>query len=114
MTDPAGAFRHAQELHRRGELASALLAYDELLARWPAHAEALHYSGVALYQSGRASAAAERIERSLKSDSREAEPWCNLALVYQALGRRDEAIGALREALGRAPGQAEIWSNFAS
>jgi len=114
MTDPAGVFRHALELHRRGELAKALLAYDELLVRWPAHAEALHYSGVALYQSGRASAAAERIERSLKSDSREAEPWCNLALVYQALGRRDEAIGALREALGRAPGQAEIWSNLAS
>ncbi|HXX86317.1 MAG TPA: tetratricopeptide repeat protein [Casimicrobiaceae bacterium] len=114
MTDPVAAFRHALDLHRQGQLTQALAAYDELLARWPAHAETLHYSGLALYQSGRADAAVERIERSLRSDARAAEPWCNLALAYGALGRHDAAVDALREALQRSPRQAEIWNNLAS
>jgi predicted O-linked N-acetylglucosamine transferase (SPINDLY family) len=114
MTDPTPAFRHAFDLHRRGQLSQAIAAYDALLAQWPSHAEAWHYSGLALYQSGRAAAAVERIERSLRSDAQGFEAWGNLALVYQALERHDEAIHALREALRRAPRETEIWNNLAS
>ena len=53
----------------------------------PAHADALHYSGVLLYQTGRLEAAAASIERSLKIAPHMADAWCNLALVYQAQGR---------------------------
>ena len=114
MIDPAPAFRHAFDLHRSGQLGQAIAAYDALLAQWPTHADALHYSGLACYQSGRADAAVERIERSLKSDARGFEAWSNLALAYQALQRYDEAIHALREALRRAPRETEIWNNLAS
>lgn len=114
MIDPAPAFRHAFDLHRSGQLSQAIAAYDALLAQWPSHADALHYSGLAFYQSGRADAAVERIERSLRSDARGFEAWCNLALAYEALQRYDEAIHALREALRRAPRETEIWNNLAS
>ena len=114
MSDPAAAFHLAFELHRRGDLAQALAAYDELLARWPAHADTLHYSGLALYQSGKADAAVERIERSLESDASAADAWCNLALAYEAVGRPDAAVSALREALKRDPRRSEIWNNLGS
>ena len=114
MIDPTPAFRHAFGLHRSGQLSQAIAAYDALLARWPSHADALHYSGLALYQSGRADAAVERIERSLRADARGFEVWSNLALAYEALQRYDEAIHALREALRRAPRETEIWNNLAS
>jgi predicted O-linked N-acetylglucosamine transferase (SPINDLY family) len=114
MTSPAAAFQRAFDLHLRGQLAQALAAYDDLLLRAPTHADALHYSGLALYQSGRPDAAVERIERSLKTDAHAAEPWCNLALAYQALGRHDAAITALNESLRRNPRQPELWNNLAS
>src|SRR5215471_6924702 len=114
MIDPTPAFQHAFDLHRSGQLSQAIAAYDALLVQWPSHADALHYSGLAFYQSGRADAAVERIERSLKSDARGFEVWSNLALAYEALQRYDEAIHALREALRRAPRETEIWNNLAS
>jgi protein O-GlcNAc transferase len=114
MTNPSAAFQRAFDLHRRGQLLQALAAYDDLLLRWPTHADTLHYSGLALYQSGRPDAAAERIERSLKIDARAAEAWCNLALAYQALARHDAAITALNEALRRNRREPEIWNNLAS
>jgi protein O-GlcNAc transferase len=113
MTNPAVAFKRAFDLHQRGQLVQALAAYDKLLRRLPAHADALHYSGLALYQSGQPDAAIERIERSLKTNAHAAEPWCNLALVYQAVGRHEAAIAALNESLRRDPRQPEIWNSLA-
>ncbi|MEO8739327.1 MAG: tetratricopeptide repeat protein [Casimicrobiaceae bacterium] len=112
MSQPAQAFERAIELHRKGQLAQAIAAYDALLERWPAHAETLHYSGVALYQSGRLDAAQERLERSLQSEPNAAPAWCNLALVLQARGQADAAIAALNEAVGRNPGVPALWNNL--
>jgi len=81
-TDSGVAFARAFELHRDGKLAQALAAYEALLKRWPGHAEALHYSGLLLYQTGRLDAAVAKIESSLKSAPGSADAWCNLALVY--------------------------------
>jgi protein O-GlcNAc transferase len=113
MANPAVAFQRAFDLHQRGQLVQALAAYDKLLRRLPTHADALHYSGLALYQSGQPNAAIERIERSLKTNAYAAEPWCNLALIYQAVGRQDAAIAALKESLRRDPRQPEIWNSLA-
>ena len=112
MSQPAQAFERAIELHRKGQLAQAIAAYDALLERWPAHAETLHYSGVALYQSGRLDAAQERLERSLRSKPDAAAAWCNLALVLQARGQAGEAISALREAVRHDPAVPAIWNNL--
>ena len=104
---------YAFSLYRRGCIDESLAAYDAFLSEWPAHAEALHLSGLALYAKDRPSEAASRIERSLQVDGSRVEAWCNLALVYQALGRRTATIAALREALRRDDRQPEIWSNLA-
>jgi len=112
-TNPGAAFARAFELHRDGKLTQALAAYEALLARWPGHAQALHHSGVLLYQTGRLDAAVARIESSLKSAPGSAEAWCNLALVYQAQGRLPQAVAALTEALRHESGQPQIWNNLA-
>ena len=113
-TDSGVAFERAFELHRDGKLAQALTAYEALLKRWPGHAEALHYSGVLLYQTGRLDAAVTKIESSLKRAPGSADAWCNLALVYQAQGRLQPAIAALTEAVRHESCQPQIWNNLAA
>lgn len=110
---PGTLFQRAFELHRRGYAQEALAAYEQLLQRWPSHAEALHHSGLLLAQTGRLDDAVLRIERSLKSKPRAAEAWSNLALVFQAQRRFDEAIGALNEALRHGPHNSAILNNLA-
>jgi protein O-GlcNAc transferase len=78
------------------------------------HAQALHFSGLVLHQTGQPDAAAQRIEQSLRIDARSPDPWCNLALVYRALNRLDAAVDALQEALKRDPKLAEAWNNLAN
>ena len=112
MSQPSQAFQRAIELHRKGQLAQAIAAYDALLERWPAHAETLHYSGVALYQSGHLYAAQERLQRSLQSEPNAAPAWCNLALVLQAQGQASEAIDALNQAVRHDPELPAIWNNL--
>jgi protein O-GlcNAc transferase len=113
QTDPTAAFEHAFGLHRDGKLVQALTAYEAVLERWPGHADALHYSGVLLYQTGRLDVAAAHIERSLKIASGAADAWCNLALVYQAQGGLEKAVAALREAVRHESRQPAIWNNLA-
>jgi len=108
---PGAMFQRAFELHRKGDVTQALEAYDQLLKRWPLHAETLHYSGVLLFQTGKLDDAITRIEHSLQSDPRAADAWCNLALVYQAQGRYDKALGALNEALRHQPRDPVILNN---
>ncbi len=91
----------------------ALAAYERLLRRRPAHADALHYSGVLLYQTGRLEQAAAAIERSLKIAPQVADAWCNFALVLQAQGHMDRAESALRQAVQRDPQQPQFWNNLA-
>jgi len=113
MPSPA-SLQQAFHLHQQGRLQEALAAYEQFLAQQPMHAEALHFSGLVLYQVGQPDAAAQHIEQSLKIDSHSPDPWCNLALVYQALNRLDAAVHALQEALQRDPKLAEAWSNLAN
>jgi predicted O-linked N-acetylglucosamine transferase (SPINDLY family) len=111
--DSSASFRHAFGLHQQGRLQEAFAAYEQLLARHPMHAGALHFSGVVLHQAGQSEAAARRIEQSLRVDPSVPDPWCNLALVYQELNRIDAALNALQEALRRDPNLAEAWNNLA-
>src|SRR5213080_4966648 len=82
LNNPTDAFERAFGLHRDGKHEQALSAYEAVLERWPGHADALHYSGILLYQAGRLDVATANIERSLKIAPGVAEAWCNLALVY--------------------------------
>ncbi|MEP6942955.1 MAG: tetratricopeptide repeat protein [Betaproteobacteria bacterium] len=108
---PGAMFERAYALHLQGAVAQALAAYDQLLERWPLHAETLHYSGVLMYQTGRFDEAIQRIEHSLESEPRAADAWCNLGVVFQAQGRYDKALSALNEALRHQPRNPAILNN---
>lgn len=103
MSSTASAFDRAYGLQQRGKFREALEGYATVLAVEPDHAPALHFSGVALHQSGDHGGAVERIRKSIAIDPASAEPWSNLALALDVLGQREAAINALKEAARRAP-----------
>ena len=107
-------FDRAFRLHQEGKLREAFFRYDAILKADPAHADALHYSGVVLFQAGKHEAAAERIRAALNVQPAQPDAWSNLALVLEAVGRHDAAVGALRQAVQHAPDSAQIWSNLAA
>ena len=107
-------FERAFRLHQQGKLREAFLRYDAVLKADPAHAPALHYSGVVLLQAGKPVEAIERIRASIGIDGASHEAWSNLALALEAVDRREAAINAFKEAARLAPGTAEVWSNLAA
>lgn len=108
------AFERALAAHRQGKLREAFLRYDAILKADPAHAQALHLSGVVLHQAGQSAAASERIRAALDVDPSQAEAWSNLAQALAATGRHAAALAALKEALRRAPQAADIAVNLAA
>lgn len=94
--------RHARAAHERGALADAEGGYLELLGIDPRHAEASHMLGVLRFQQGKLQDAETLIRQSIE--------WkpvplslANYAAVLVGLGRREEALGKLDEALALNP-----------
>ena len=69
---PRDALQQAISLHQQGRLADAEQLYRQILARQPAHFDALHLLGVVRMQQGRGLEALELIEKALKVDPRSA------------------------------------------
>ena len=107
-------FDRAFRLHQQGKLREAYFRYDAILKAQPAHAGALHYSGVVLFQAGKHAEAAERIRAALDLEPSQPDAWSNLALVLDAAGRPDAAMNALRQAVQHAPDSPQIWANLAA
>jgi predicted O-linked N-acetylglucosamine transferase (SPINDLY family) len=110
--DPRAA--RAAQLHRDGKLAEAIAAYDAILRDEPRNAHALHYSGVAHYQSGDLRQAFERLRASVNLDGTKPDAWSNLGLVLQAIGHRRAAIETFERAAELDPASDEIALNLAA
>lgn len=93
----------ARQRHRAGDVGGAETAYRSVLARDPAHADALYLLGIATHQRGRHGEAAALIERAIASDGSKAEYWRNLAMIRGADGRLEDAVAAAGQALARDP-----------
>ncbi len=106
-------FDRAFRLHQEGKLREAWFRYEAVLKAQPAHAAALHYSGVVLYQAGKHAQAAERIRAALALQPAQPDAWSNLALVLDAVGRREAAVNAHKEALRYSPDAPELLVNLA-
>jgi tetratricopeptide (TPR) repeat protein len=89
------AFAH----HQRGDLRSARDLYQEVLARQPKHAHALHLLGVLSHQEGRNESAKALISEAISADPRIADMHNNLGEVVRTLGEAREAARHYREAL---------------
>src|SRR5947209_17573940 len=107
-------FDRALSLHQQGKLREAWFRYDAILKAQPAHAGALHYSGVVLFQAGKHQEAAQRIQAALKLEPAQPDAWSNLALVLESAGRPDAAVNALRQAVAHSPESPQLWANLAA
>ena len=95
----ANKLRSAVEEHRSGNLAAALRVYDEVLAKSPDHADALHLKGLVAFQSGGSDDAEVSIRRAIELRPGEVEFRANLAAVLLRQDRIDEAEQACRDVL---------------
>jgi predicted O-linked N-acetylglucosamine transferase (SPINDLY family) len=105
-------YRGAIRAHQQGQATIAGKLYDDILARQPDHAGALHLKGVLALQAGDYATAADLIERSLKLEPRHALALSNLGVAYRALKRHDAAIEVLRKSVALDPKSADAWGNL--
>jgi predicted TPR repeat methyltransferase len=84
--------------HEAGELAAAETLYREVLARDPAHPDALHLLGLVAHAAGDFAAAAAGIRHALALRPGEAVFHYNLANVLRDAGQLDDAIASYRAA----------------
>ncbi|MGD1278117.1 MAG: tetratricopeptide repeat protein [Tepidisphaeraceae bacterium] len=119
-------FDLALQHHRRGQLQEARELCLGIVAREPEHADALHTLGVIALQGGQSQAAVEWIGRAISiyvdraNDSPQveslrrdlAESHGNLGIALGRVGRLDDAITALRQALVFRPDSAEVYNNL--
>jgi cytochrome c-type biogenesis protein CcmH len=122
--DPANAragFWLGVAKEQSGKLAEAADAYKALVARGlPAHVEAVvkqRLAGVEARLSGAPSPDADQaamingmvsgLAERLKTDGSDLEGWLKLMRAYTVLGRRDDALGALKQAQGNFAGNQE-------
>src|SRR5262249_38244584 len=91
--------RTAITLHENRRLDEAALAYDRVLARDAANADALHLRGVLAYQQGNLTYAVELINRAVALSPGNAAFHCNLGEVHRALGQLDRAVTCCQQAL---------------
>jgi predicted O-linked N-acetylglucosamine transferase (SPINDLY family) len=104
----------AAALHREGKLRDAIAAYDAILRAEPRNAHALHYSGVAHYQTGNLKEAFERLRAAVNLDGTKPDAWSNLGLVLQAIGHRRAAVEVFEKAAQLDPASTEILCNLAA
>jgi protein O-GlcNAc transferase len=102
------AFAH----HRAGRFAEARVAYDEVLALAPQHADALHYSGLAAFQSGDVDTALERLERAVAAEPQRPRIYSDLGAVLRMKGQVEAARSALERAVAADPGHTQAWHNL--
>ncbi|WP_322062193.1 tetratricopeptide repeat protein [Paraburkholderia sp. J63] len=109
---PAARLAGALEAHGAGRLEEAQATYRVLVERDPAHADALHYWGVARHQLGDHRGALALMDRALAHAPADAVCWSNRGVAALALGQHAEAAQNLREALRLAPGFADAHNNL--
>lgn len=98
--------------HRAGRLAEAEQAYRLVLEMHPRNAQAMHLLGLVAFQVDQPAAAAKCVESAIKVDAMQAPFWADLAEIYRALSRMDEAVAAYRRALEINPNMADAWTHF--
>ncbi len=89
----------AIQLHQSGNIQAAVDRYKRILAQEPENPNALHFIGLAQYQSGQPSTAMEAMWRSLVLIEKEPEFFSNYSATAWSAGRYAEGIWAAEHAL---------------
>ena len=108
--DEAVAF--AVQLQQSEQFSAAAGIYRKILEVAPDRADAIHYSGVLAYQTGRAEEAVALIEKSLELEPDRADWYSNFGIVLRDQLRLEDAIAACRRATTLDPNHANAYSNL--
>src|SRR5262245_27354275 len=98
--------------HAAGRLQQAEQIYRQILQQDPQHADAWHLLGVVAHQVGQHAVASDYIGRAIQAAPRVATYHCNLASVYRALSRLDDAIVSYEQALELQPDFPDAHNNL--
>ena len=102
----------AIEMHRAGQLATAVQLYQAVLAVEQENADALHLLGVLNHQQGNHARAVELIGLAVAVRPNAHIFHANLAEAYRAQGQFDRAVGCCRAALRLWPDYPEALCNL--
>jgi tetratricopeptide (TPR) repeat protein len=98
--------------HRAGRLAEAWACYAAILKLQPAHADALHLSGLIAREEGDLAASERLIVQAIQSRSSVAVFHYNLGYTYELLGKQSEAVECYRCAVSLDPGNLAAVQRF--
>jgi predicted O-linked N-acetylglucosamine transferase (SPINDLY family) len=102
-----GLFEQAMAHHRAGQLVEAERLYHRVLGENPDHGDALFLLAGLDLQSGRASAAVDKLNRATAVSPANAAYFTNLGEAYRRLGKHQDAMRALLRAMQIQPRMAE-------
>jgi predicted TPR repeat methyltransferase len=102
----------ALQIHRRGRLVEAKTLYRKILDVAPDYADAQHFFGVLMHQSGDSDAAVELINRSIALNPGQPNYFNNLGNVLVEAGRPGEATDAYERVIALAPDHANAHNNL--
>jgi protein O-GlcNAc transferase len=98
-SDIEAKFQEAVGKHQLGDLARAAVLYRKVLARAPAHPDALQLLGLVEAQAGKYAAAADLLGRSVRIRPQDAATWINYGNVLLGLQRPVDALAAYDRAI---------------
>jgi tetratricopeptide (TPR) repeat protein len=99
--------------HRAGRLAAASACYAAILRLQPAHADALHLSGVVARERGDLNASERLIAQAIQNRSSVSAYHYNLGCTRELLGKHSEAAESYRRALSLDPSNLPALQKFA-
>lgn len=103
-----------QDAQRAGDLGQAVRLYKTVLAQDPANAQALCLMASVAQHAGDAATARHLAEQACQIRPDWFLPWIGLGQALQSLGRQDQAVLALRRAVGLNPKSTQAWINLSS
>lgn len=95
--------KRAVELHKAGQLREAEQLYNNVIAREPRQATAIHLLGVIAHQTGHNESAVDLISKALSITPEMAAAENNLGLSLRDLGRLEEACQSYQRAIILSP-----------
>jgi predicted O-linked N-acetylglucosamine transferase (SPINDLY family) len=112
MPTSAEALTLAVQLQHAGRLQEAEHLCRQILQAEPAHAEALHLSGLLAHQRGQHKAALAYLRQALALKPAADSIHANLGMVYRSLGQKEDAAACYREALRLRPDLPQAHNNL--
>ena len=98
--------------HRQGNIDGARSDYRRVLQVAPENPDALHYLGLACFQTGELEAALGYIRDALRYAPEYVDAYNNLGTICQSLGQFDDAENYYRKVISLSPGHAHSHSNL--